>query len=163
MQRARTFVQTSTEQLRRHSGFLLRVSLAVVFIWFGALKVAGASPVDRLVLDALPLVNGRWFLPLLGVFEVGIGAALLQRARPVVVTALVLHLAGTFLVLVTRPELAFQSGNPLLLTTEGEFVVKNIVLLAAALVTYGQTGPESSTPSASPPDLPGRVRETQSG
>jgi uncharacterized membrane protein YkgB len=36
-----------------------------------------------------------------------------------------------FLVL---PEVAFQDGNPLMLTVEGEFVVKNLVLLSAAMV-----------------------------
>jgi len=45
-----------------------------------------------------------------------------------------LQMAGTFLVLVLRPELAFQSGNPLLLTVTGEFVIKNLVLIAAGLV-----------------------------
>ena len=44
------------------------------------------------------------------------------------------HLTGTFLVLVTQPDLAFQNGNPLLLTMIGEFVVKNIVLMTAGLV-----------------------------
>ena len=47
---------------------------------------------------------------------------------------LVAHLCGTFLVLVMQPELAFQNGNPLLLTTIGEFVIKNVVLISAALV-----------------------------
>jgi putative oxidoreductase len=35
---------------------------------------------------------------------------------------------------VMEPELAFQNANPLLLTTIGEFVVKNVVLISAALV-----------------------------
>ena len=39
-----------------------------------------------------------------------------------------------FLVLIMQPQLAFQEGNPLLLTTIGEFVVKNVVLISAALV-----------------------------
>ncbi len=47
---------------------------------------------------------------------------------------LVGHLCGTFLVLVMEPQLAFQKGNPLLLTTIGEFVVKNVVLISATLV-----------------------------
>ena len=42
--------------------------------------------------------------------------------------------AGTFLVLIFRPDIAFQHGNPLLLTTEGEFVIKNLVLIAGGLV-----------------------------
>ncbi len=41
---------------------------------------------------------------------------------------------GTFLVLVLRPDVAFQGSNPLVLTVEGEFVVKNLVLLSAGLV-----------------------------
>ena len=42
-----------------------------------------------------------------------------------------------FLVLVLEPHVAFQGGNPLLLTTEGEFVVKNLILIAAGLVVGG--------------------------
>jgi hypothetical protein len=45
-----------------------------------------------------------------------------------------LQMAGTFLVLVLQPDVAFQGGNPLLLTTEGEFVIKNLVLITAGLV-----------------------------
>lgn len=47
-----------------------------------------------------------------------------------VLAVLVGHLTGTFLVLVTQPGVAFQDGNPQLLATEGEFVVKNLVLIA---------------------------------
>lgn len=43
-------------------------------------------------------------------------------------------MAGTFLVLFTQPDLAFQNNNPLLLTTIGEFVLKNLVLVSAGLV-----------------------------
>jgi uncharacterized membrane protein YkgB len=45
-----------------------------------------------------------------------------------------LQMVGTFLVLIVQPDVAFQHGNPLLLTTEGEFVVKNLVLLSAGLL-----------------------------
>jgi putative oxidoreductase len=44
------------------------------------------------------------------------------------------QMIGTALVFVVLPEVAFQRGNPLLLTVEGEFVVKNIVLIAAGMV-----------------------------
>jgi len=52
----------------------------------------------------------------------------------VVSFVLVAHLTGTLLVFVMQPQVAFQHGNPLLLTTEGEFVMKNVVLISAALV-----------------------------
>ena len=44
------------------------------------------------------------------------------------------QMAGTFLVLVVQPDVAFTDGNPLLLTVEGEFVIKNLVLLSAGMV-----------------------------
>jgi putative oxidoreductase len=55
------------------------------------------------------------------------------------VTLLVLvgHLAGTFLTFVTATSLMFQDGNPLALTSDGEFVVKNLILISAALVLIG--------------------------
>jgi putative oxidoreductase len=137
MNRSETLIQHMTTWLRYLSPLLLRISLAVVFIWFGALKVTGNSPVERLVADTVPLADGSWFVPLLGAFEVILGLALFLGVYPIVITALVFHLAGTFTVMVTQPELAFQNGNPLLLTTEGEFVVKNLVLLAGALAMAG--------------------------
>jgi hypothetical protein len=43
-------------------------------------------------------------------------------------------MVGTFLVFFVLPDVAFTAGNPLRLTVEGEFVVKNLVLLTAGLV-----------------------------
>lgn len=134
MTKSETLTRRLSFRLRRLSPDLMRLSMAAVFIWFGALKITGTSPVERLVVDTVPAVDGSWFVPLLGGFEIALGMGLILGAYPLVVTALVIHLAGTFTVMVTQPELAFQAGNPLLLTTEGEFVLKNLVLLTAALV-----------------------------
>ncbi|MFC6087852.1 DoxX family membrane protein [Saccharothrix lopnurensis] len=113
----------------------LRVALGVVFVWFGALKVTGDSPVHQLVADTVPFLPGSWFVPAVGVFEVLAGAALVLGVAVRPVAALVaLHLLGTFLVLLVQPGVAFVGGNPLLLTVAGEFVVKNLVLVTAALV-----------------------------
>jgi putative oxidoreductase len=114
---------------------LLRVSLGIVFLWFGALKIARVSPVADLVARTVYWVDPSWFVPLLGAVEVIIGAGLLAgRALRAVLALFWLQMAGTFLVLVIQPEVAFQRGNPLLLTVEGEFVVKNLVLLSAGMV-----------------------------
>lgn len=123
------------ETTSRFSLPLLRVALGVVFLWFGALKVAGTTPVADLVAGTVPWLDRTWFVPALGAAEVLMGIALLVgRFLPLVCAVLAAHLCGTFLVLVVQPELAFQGGNPLLLTTIGEFVVKNLVLISAALV-----------------------------
>jgi putative oxidoreductase len=119
----------------RYSISMLRMSFGVVFIWFGALKVADATPVAKLVAATVPFVPAHVLVRSLGLFEAAIGLAMLVgRLIGVVVCLMVTHLAGTFLVLVTQPTMAFQHGNPLQLTMTGEFVVKNIVLISAGLV-----------------------------
>lgn len=124
--------------LQRWSIVLLRVSVAVVFVWFGALKVFDVTPVADLVADTVYWVDPAWFVPVLGVFEIFVGVGLLaRRGLRVILGFFALQMAGTFLVFVLLPEVAFQDGNPLLLTVEGEFVVKNLVLLAAGMVVGG--------------------------
>lgn len=121
--------------LQRFSPHLLRGALALVFIWFGVLKVLDVTPVGDLVANTVPFLDRAWFVPALGLFEVALGVALLVGRHLVTLSAVMIaHLCGTFLVLVTQPQIAFQDGNPLLLTTEGEFVVKNLILITAALV-----------------------------
>ena len=130
-----TLEQYAVAVLRRVGLTLLRVSLGVVFVWFGALKVANVTPIGDLVAGTLPFADPALVIPVLGGVEMALGLALLVgRAITVVCAVLVGHLCGTFLVLVMQPELAFQNGNPLLLTTIGEFVIKNLVLISAALV-----------------------------
>lgn len=117
---------------------IIRISLGIVFVWFGLLKVIGTSPVYDLASHVVYWLPTELFVPLLGIWEIAIGIGLLLgKALRVVLSLLFLQLAGTFLVLVMRPETAFQGGNPLLLTMEGEFVVKNLVLIAAGLAVGG--------------------------
>jgi len=44
---------------------------------------------------------------------------------------------GTFLPLVFLPEVTFQNMNPLLLTLEGQYIIKNVMIISAALVLGG--------------------------
>jgi len=121
--------------LGRVSAPLLRGSLGLVFIWFGALKISNSTPVAELVAKTIPFLPSRFFVPALGIFEIVVGLGLLiGRWIPVVITLMVMHLTGTFLVLVTQPDVAFNHGNPLQLTMTGEFVVKNLVLITAGLL-----------------------------
>jgi putative oxidoreductase len=138
--------RTTRRLLGRLSPILLRISLGVVFVWFGALKVAGVSAVGGLVAATVPFVDSAWFVPVLGVVEILIGVAfatgLLIR---VVLPVFAAHMAGTFLVLIALPDVAFGGANPLVLTTVGEFVVKNLVLLSAGLVVASGVQPLRAT------------------
>lgn len=115
--------------------YLLRLSVALVFVWFGGLKLFGASPVEGLVADTVHWIDYAWLVPALGILEIAIGIGLItgRLVRPTLIL-FTLQMLGTFLVFLVQPEVAFQHGNLLLLTMEGEFVVKNLVLFSAGLV-----------------------------
>ena len=124
--------------MNRHGVRLLRVALGVVFIWFGALKlVPGLSPAEALVANTVVWFDPVWFVPLLGVWEVLIGVGLL--IRPAIRGALfllVLQMPGTFMPLILLPEVCF-TAFPYGLTLEGQYIIKNVVIIAAALVVGG--------------------------
>jgi uncharacterized membrane protein YkgB len=130
---------------------LLRISLGVVFLWFGLLKIFDVSPVSELVAKTIYWFDPDVVVPALGAFEVFVGACLVAgRLMRLALPLLVLQMGGTFLVLVLLPDVAFRDGNPFLLTVEGEFVVKNLVLLSSALVIGSRLAPigEGGTGSA---------------
>jgi uncharacterized membrane protein YkgB len=117
----------------------LRLALAVTYIWFGALKLAGKSPVADMVRKTSLFLPEDASVPVVGALEVTIGAGLLfRKAMRLTLLLFFGQIAVTFLVLVLHPKEAFQKGNPLLLTERGEFIIKNLVLLAAGL-TVGST------------------------
>lgn len=133
--RLRSVEDRTVDILRIVSVPMLRIAIGVVFVWFGALKLSNDTPVADFVANTLPWFNRVWLVPALGLFEVLIGLALMSgRFVTLVCVALVAHLTGTFLSLIMQPSVTFQHGNPLMLTTEGEFVVKNLVFIAAGLV-----------------------------
>ena len=114
---------------------LLGVSLGIVFVWFGALKVLGVSPVEGMIRSVYPAFPYPLTMYVLGVIEILIGINfLLNRALKITVAVMWLQMAGIFSCLVLAPHLFFQHGNPLLLTADGEFIIKNLVLLAGSLV-----------------------------
>lgn len=125
--------------MNTHGPRALRISLGIVFVWFGLLKLIGRSPVAELVSHTVYWLPSNVAVPLLGGWEMVVGLGLLFRvAMRLTLLLFWMLLAGTFLVLVLRPEIAFQGGNPMMLTTEGEFVIKNLVLIAGGLVVGGR-------------------------
>ena len=126
------------EFTRTYSVPILRATLGIVFLWFGLLKIFGYSPVAGLV------IRTAYFLPPdvavigIGIVEVIIGLGLLSGvAMRVVLLMFFLQMCGTFLTVVTQPGILVQHGNPLLLSMYGEFILKNLVLVAAGLVIVG--------------------------
>lgn len=124
----------------RYAATLLRLALAGVFVWFGALKVAGVSPVHDLIAATLPWFDADVIVPALGAVEITIGLLLAVGIFPrVTLLVLVGHLGGTFLTFLTASELMW-SGTPFELSADGEFVLKNLVLISAALLLIAVYG-----------------------
>ena len=123
--------------MNRWSVPVLRIALGIVFVWFGGLKVFGVSPAADLVAATVYLVPPEIFVPVLGVWEVLIGLCLLYRPLiRVGIFLLFLQMPGTFLPLVLLPDVAFVTF-PHALTVEGQYIVKNLVIIGAALVVGG--------------------------
>ncbi len=114
---------------------LLRIGLGVVFVWFGALKFfPGMSPAEDLVRATVYFVDPDLFLPVLAAWETLIGLGLIAgRFMRTTLLLLFLQMPGTALPLVLLPEVVWTSF-PFGLTLEGQYIVKNLVLIGAGLV-----------------------------
>ncbi len=123
--------------MRRNGLSVLRIGLGIVFIWFGLLKPLGMSPAEELVRRVVYVVPPDLFVPLLGWWEVAIGVGLLYRPfNRTAIFLLFLQMPGTLLPLVLLPEVCFTQA-PWGLTLEGQYIIKNAVLIGAALVVGG--------------------------
>lgn len=124
-----------TRWMAAHGVTLLRLAVGIVFVWFGALKlVPGLSPAEDLVRNTVTILPGTVFVPLLGAWEVLIGLGFLTgRALRTTILLLFLQMPGTLLPIVLLPDRVF-TAFPFGLTLEGQYIVKNLVLIAAALV-----------------------------
>jgi uncharacterized membrane protein YphA (DoxX/SURF4 family) len=137
------FDHAAIEFTRRHGLRILRVALGLVFLWFGALKLLDVSPVADLVAQTVYWLPAELVVRGLGGLEIVIGLGLLTGWAIRATLALFFgQMLGTFLVFVVHPDRTFQGGNPLKLTVLGEFVVKNLVLIAAG-IAIGSTIPKA--------------------
>jgi uncharacterized membrane protein YkgB len=117
-----------------------RVALGIVFLWFGVLKFfPGVSPAETLAARTIEqltggLVHPDLSLPVLAAWESLIGIGLiLNRGMRGVLFLLAVQMAGTFTPLVLFPAETF-SVWPFVPTLEGQYIIKNIVLIGAAMV-----------------------------
>jgi uncharacterized membrane protein YkgB len=130
--------QEITRWMARYGLFIMRLGLGLVFFWFGALKlVPGLSPAEDLVRDTIYFVDPDLFLPVLAVWEMLIGLGLMtglfMRAT---LLLLFMQMPGTALPLLLLPEVTW-TVFPFGLTLEGQYIIKNLALIGAALVLGG--------------------------
>ena len=116
-----------------------RIAIFIVFFWFGFLKVIHISPAETLVqhlhqVTIGSLISIDTFVPLLGYLECTIGVLfLLPKFTRVAFGLFIVQMSATFLPLFLLPKDTW-SGFALSLT--GQYIVKNVVLVAAAYAVY---------------------------
>jgi uncharacterized membrane protein YkgB len=124
-----------TRWLARHSLTLLRVSVGIVFVWFGALKlVPGLSPAEHLIRESITFLPMNYFLPFLACWEMVIGLGFISgKFKRLTLLLLLAQMGGAMSPIILRPDLIF-TNFPYGLTLEGQYVIKDIILISAGLV-----------------------------
>ena len=129
-----------TDWMARHGIPLLRVSLGVVFLWFGVLKFfPGLSPAQSLAARTihtltLGMVPASVSVPVLALWECAIGIGLITNLfMRATLLLLFVQMIGTVTPIFLFPGEVF-TVVPYAPTLEGQYIIKNIVLVSAGLV-----------------------------
>lgn len=125
--------------LEKYYIWISRLSIFVVYFWFGGLKLIGYSPahdlVGSLLEKTLPFMSIDAFILFLGYFEVFIGILwLVPKVEKFVLSLTVVHIITTFGPLVFLPAVAWS--NFLVPTLVGQYIIKNFLILSLGIVIY---------------------------
>jgi uncharacterized membrane protein YphA (DoxX/SURF4 family) len=129
-----------TRIMARYGIVLLRVSVGVVFFWFGVLKFfPNLSPAEELATRTIQtltfgVVQPSVSLPVLALWEVVIGVGLITGLfMRGTLLLLLLQMIGTITPLFLFPSETFTLF-PIAPTLEGQYIIKNVVLVSAGIV-----------------------------
>ena len=132
---------------------LLFSSIGLIYIWFGALKFfAGYSPAEQLAGETLDtitfhLLDKQILLWGLAGWELLIGVFFFLRIKSKMILGLMLlHMAGTLLPIILFPEQVFNRP-PFGFSIVGQYIMKNLVFIFAALIVYSQPATRPTYPS----------------
>jgi uncharacterized membrane protein YphA (DoxX/SURF4 family) len=129
-----------TRWLARYGILITRLGLGLVFLWFGILKFfPGLSPAQDLAgrtieRVSMGLVGPEVSVPVLAAWETLIGLGLLSgRYLRVTLLLLAVQMLGALTPLFLFPAEVF-TRIPYAPTLEGQYIIKNVVLIGAAMV-----------------------------
>jgi len=124
-----------TSWMANYGLLILRIGLGIIFFWFGVLKFfKGLSPAEELVRNTIFFIDPDIFIPVLAAWETLIGIGLITgKFMRITLLLLFLQMPGTALPLLILPEKVW-THFPYGLTLEGQYIVKNLVLIGAGLV-----------------------------
>jgi len=129
-----------TGWMAKNGIILLRISVGIVFFWFGVLKfVPGLSPADELATRTISvltfgIVPPEISRPVLAAWECLIGLGLISGLyMRATLLLLFVQMMGTITPLVLFPHETW-AFFPIVPTLEGQYILKNMVLITAAIV-----------------------------
>lgn len=131
--------------LERHQFRILRICIGILFLWFGGLKYfPGLSPAEGLAFTTVKILTfdllpDGLIMPGLATVEVGLGLLIIfSREFKLAFWLLLFHMCSTIMPLFILTDITFKSF-PFQLTMEGQYIVKNIVIIGAAFVLLFQS------------------------
>lgn len=126
----------------RYGPTALRVSIGVVFLWFGVLKFfPNVSPAEDIAVQTLTtltldIMPGKALLWGLALFETALGVCFVAALyRRIVLPLLFAHMLGTALPFLMFPAQLF-AHSPLIPTFLGQYILKNVIIVSAALILH---------------------------
>jgi uncharacterized membrane protein YphA (DoxX/SURF4 family) len=129
-----------TSFMSQYGILLLRISLGIVFLWFGVLKfIPGLSPAQEIATSTIEqltfgLIKPDVAIMILAVWETLIGLGLILGIfLRITLFLLFTQMLGTMTPLVFFPAETFIIF-PFVPTLEGQYIIKNLVLISAGLV-----------------------------
>ena len=114
-----------------------RVSIFIIYFWFGYLKILGTSPAESLVHDLFNitlyhLITFKTFLISFGIFECIIAIVwLIPKLTFISYYAVIIHVLFTFVPIIALTELTWTSL--LTPTIIGQYIIKNLLLLSCIM------------------------------
>jgi uncharacterized membrane protein YkgB len=128
------------QTLERQGIAILRVSVGLVFLWFGLLKFFDdSSPAEAIATRTIGLISAgaigpKVSLPMLAALECLIGIGILaKKYMKYVIPLLYFQMAGTILPLFCFPDETWKIF-PVIPTLLGQYIIKNTVLASAAII-----------------------------
>jgi len=129
-----------TSWMARNGIPLLRYSIGIIFLWYGMLKFfQGASPAEDLAIRTIDALTFGFFSPKVIIISlalletlIGIGLIFNLFLRETLLL-LYLQMIGTFTPIFLFPE-EFFTTFPYALTLEGQYIIKNLVIVSAGIV-----------------------------
>ena len=139
------------KQMEYRAFLFAHIALFIVFVWFGSLKLFGLSPAGPLVESLyngtigiiLPFLSASGFIIVLGIIEVAIGVLfVIPKMEKVAMVLLIPHMVTTIMPLFLLPEITW--GGPFVPTLEGQYIIKNVVIIALAAMVFVDLGKKRS-------------------